>query len=233
MLPTAPSPRRRATRSVCRRGLSTRGPTCTSINGVVKCARRRGHGVDRAARSPRNDELREPAIARDGVAALPREVRWELVGGEHRGYGDVWMAGISHTGEHEWSPRQWVPIERTRSRALAFVTALSSAAMRTYGSWVEGGLAGTMDGWRGRWDDKGRASGAGITMTAPSASLRGRFREEGFRPGRGLATPGCRSSSRRARLMDMWTTTHGENDYDDPPPAFWRGRRVAGSLFGG
>ena len=53
--------------------------------------------------SHRNDELRALAIDASTERVYCAGSTMGAVGGEHRGYGDVWMAGISHAGEHEWS----------------------------------------------------------------------------------------------------------------------------------
>ena len=84
----------------------------------------------------------------------------------------------------------------------------------TYGHWGEEGLAGTMDGWRGRWDDKGRGQW-------------GRHHDDG---GEGVLQAGSeKKDSILGVASDAWLSIffaagqtyghvddhHDENDYDD------------------
>ena len=77
------------------------------------------------------------------------------IGGEHRGFGDVWMAGISHGGSHEWSTQIGTMKEDTIA-GLAAGDGHVVGGGYTYGHRGDEGNSGMMDGWRGRWDDKGR-----------------------------------------------------------------------------
>ena len=77
--------------------------TCTSIHGVVRCGGEAGTEWIVQFGSHRNDELRALAIDASNERVYCAGSTMGAVGGEHRGYGDVWMAGISHSGEHEWS----------------------------------------------------------------------------------------------------------------------------------
>ena len=187
--------------------------TCTSINGVVKCGGEEGTEWIVQFGSHRNDELRALAIDASTERVYCAGSTMGAVGGEHRGYGDVWMAGISHAGEHEWSTQIGTNRE-DNVEGLAAGDGHVVGGGWTYGHWGEEGLAGTMDGWRGRWDDKGRGQW-------------GRHHDDG---GEGVLQAGSeKKDSILGVASDAWLSIffaagqtyghvddhHDENDYDD------------------
>ena len=105
--------------------------------------------------SERNEEVKALAIDASTEKVYVTGHTFGAVGGEHRGYGDIFMAGIAHGGAHEWSTQ----IGTDREDHIAGLAAGDGHVVgggHTYGHWGEEGSSGQMDGWRGRWDDMGR-----------------------------------------------------------------------------
>lgn len=129
--------------------------SCVSIGGEVRCGTG-GHSewVVQFG-SSRNDELRGLSVDASTGRLYAGGVTQGSVGGEHRGFTDVWLAGISAAGEHEWSTQ----IGTKKADEIAGVAAGAGdvvGAGLTFGSWGPQGNAGMMDAWRGRWDSRGR-----------------------------------------------------------------------------
>ncbi|KAH8049361.1 hypothetical protein JL721_11727 [Aureococcus anophagefferens] len=129
--------------------------SCVSINGIVKCGEEGGTEWIVQFGSTRNDEVKGLAIDASTERVYVVGHTFGALGGEHRGYGDIWMAGIAHNGQHEWSTQ----IGTDREDHIAGLAAGDGHVVgggHTYGHWGEEGSSGQMDGWRGRWDDMGR-----------------------------------------------------------------------------
>ena len=149
--------------------------TCQSINGVVKCGGDAGTEWIVQFGSHRNDEIKGLAIDASTERVYAAGTTMGAIGGEHRGFGDVWMAGITHGGEHEWSTQIGTSKEDTIAGLAAGDGHVVGGGL-TYGHWGEEGNSGMMDGRGDRAESVPFGLVTSLKKTTPAVRRRETYR---------------------------------------------------------